>query len=719
MNARVVLTMLSDWHIGTGAGRPGDVDAAVLTDPEGLPYIDAKSVHDMWRDACETAVSALDPTWADWVEWLFGTQPSQRRSTVPPRAGHIFVSSARLSDGIRESLVARPDLIAGLFSSRPSVSIDPATGTAEPKMLRITEMARGGLELHALIDWDQELPDAAGAVLQAGALLFRHVGRLRRRGAGQCRLSTDGLIDRSRAAEVLSAPAPSTPPIAFESVGAQDWSAVTNPRIRYRVDIELLEPVLVVDRVIGNQSISLDHLPGAALMPMLTQQYPGLDGQFAAGRARVLPAYPALDGRRTQPRPRCVATPKDGEGDTLVNLLHPVSSETGQFKRTRGGFVDVGEADEWTVVAAERNLQVFNSVDDELQRPLDDGVFAYETLAPGSKLAAVVEVDAASPLSVGLFEARIGRARRSRGRVSVKVDVIAPTPDEGVAGSEGSTSQFTLWLLSDTVVPGDSLLGSPTPHDLASLLGALLGCDVRVARAFADTQIRSSWQGRWQRPRPAQAVLEAGSVMQFVATPAVPFAKLRVLETIGIGERRSEGFGDVVIDAPILRAPTITERRPSNSAVRRTSPVELTDDENVLIGDLEATAIRRAIARRIDDILASGELDAVWSIRPTVSPSQLGTVRSQLLDADTAEGRERLLQWIGNARKNHGGRRFTEAELDDLGILASSPMLIWERLGLSGRLIRDPDDDDRGYALRLALSALTTMYQRQVEQGER
>jgi CRISPR-associated protein Csx10 len=45
--------MLSDWIVGTGEGRVGDVDATVRRDSDGLPFIPAKTLTGIWRDACE------------------------------------------------------------------------------------------------------------------------------------------------------------------------------------------------------------------------------------------------------------------------------------------------------------------------------------------------------------------------------------------------------------------------------------------------------------------------------------------------------------------------------------------------------------------------------------------------------------------------------------------------------------------------------------------
>ena len=46
------LEFLSDWHVGSGTGRPGNVDRLVTRDASGLPYVPAKTLTGIWRDAC-------------------------------------------------------------------------------------------------------------------------------------------------------------------------------------------------------------------------------------------------------------------------------------------------------------------------------------------------------------------------------------------------------------------------------------------------------------------------------------------------------------------------------------------------------------------------------------------------------------------------------------------------------------------------------------------
>src|SRR5436305_10177471 len=83
---RLRFTMKSDWHVGSGTGRPGNVDSLLQRDAEGLPYLPAKTVRGIWRDAAEQVAYALDGGssghWAELVELIFGNQPALPEAPV-------------------------------------------------------------------------------------------------------------------------------------------------------------------------------------------------------------------------------------------------------------------------------------------------------------------------------------------------------------------------------------------------------------------------------------------------------------------------------------------------------------------------------------------------------------------------------------------------------------------------------------------------------------
>src|SRR5690606_9013632 len=78
--ATVVVSMRSDWIVGSGRGRAGGIDATVQRDADGLPYIPAKTLTGVLRDAAERVVAIVEPgadgPWHEWLVWTFGAQPA-------------------------------------------------------------------------------------------------------------------------------------------------------------------------------------------------------------------------------------------------------------------------------------------------------------------------------------------------------------------------------------------------------------------------------------------------------------------------------------------------------------------------------------------------------------------------------------------------------------------------------------------------------------------
>lgn len=83
---------LSDWHIGEGSGQPGNIDKLIRRHPQdGLPYVPAKTITGIWRDAGEQIAVALDNGgknnfWQTWLIKVFGDQPNQRTENQPGMA---------------------------------------------------------------------------------------------------------------------------------------------------------------------------------------------------------------------------------------------------------------------------------------------------------------------------------------------------------------------------------------------------------------------------------------------------------------------------------------------------------------------------------------------------------------------------------------------------------------------------------------------------------
>ncbi|MHB1557393.1 MAG: RAMP superfamily CRISPR-associated protein [Isosphaeraceae bacterium] len=441
---RIRLTMRSDWHAGTGAGRPGNIDRLVIRDDDDLPYIPAKTLRGIWRDACERLARGLDGgqagEWSRLVDTIFGSQPAlgskdpSRRHAEPARrpiASVLSISAARFPDALAGHLRRDERLRQAVTFVKPGVQIDRWTGQAKSDHLRFEEIARVGAVLEAdcaIEPRDGATYPAASALLIVATKLVERIGGKRRRGAGCCKLeilgSGNSPIDTSAAVawlesnpHVRSAPehgeaggktlpagelrgtSGQTGPPAGSS-GTIDRSPDPMPFSRSQamgewlcipLQLHLESPLAVSYRTVGNVVESLDFLPGTYLLPHVTKvlRSLGLDASEAAARGDlcVLPATPEVDGDRGRPAPMVFHAPKAGRGpnqnSVLINRLLGFGDSEGQTKPVRSGYLGTGNPPAPVrLQALPPILWTHNTIEDEAQRPTPDvgGVYSYEAI---------------------------------------------------------------------------------------------------------------------------------------------------------------------------------------------------------------------------------------------------------------------------------------------------------------------------------------------------
>lgn len=107
---------------------------------------------------------------------------------------------------------------------------------------------------------------------------------------------------------------------------------------------------------------------------------------------------------------------------------------------------------------------------------------------------------------------------------------------------------FSINLLSDAILREQGWL--PTQELSPAALQELTGIQARLLRSFTNTAVIGGWHAKWRQPKPTALATSMGSVFVFHAEQGLSeqdFAALARLQQDGIGERRSEGFGQVRI----------------------------------------------------------------------------------------------------------------------------------------------------------------------------
>lgn len=560
------LTLLGAIHVGTGQGGPWiDRSTARFRLPDGRDtvYIPAKSLTGVLREACELAAELLDGEpggpWSRFAADLFGNRLTS--------GGSAPTSPARLC--VRPAF----PIAATTLGIRAGTVIDPETGVAADDQLVVRELVEApSAELRAVITVDSEVPSSeASWLLLAGCQLVDAIGARKSRGLGACRaellhpdLQPIGLPSEEQLASASPVIAPRPPaPIAPLTI-------VPRPQhhgpIWLDLHVEPLLPLVVTDRVVGNQWRALEHVPGRLLLPLLhrfldEQRVPLQPAWLQDGSLVVTPATAVLcDGTRTAPAPMAIGRPKQTAGRPKLMIG---SATSRQQLKSVGGWWPIDPA-RWRDPAGLTVRRGGRLHVDATERG-EGRLFTYEYIEPHQRFAADVRLPGDVVAALGGVDAtiaawrdwlasrgecRLGRSSKDDyGLASITggVRTKAPSPQIGELGGRPAT---VAWLTSPFT--GRAPSGRPAA-DATLVVDALIG--LIPGAAAIDLMARAGrvdgWHVGWGLPQPSVPVVAAGScvLLDLSEVDDAP-ARLRHAAEVGIGLRRAEGYGQLQFFRP-------------------------------------------------------------------------------------------------------------------------------------------------------------------------
>lgn len=542
------LTILTDWHIGSGAGRTGDIDSLVKRDKDDFPYIPAKTLTGIWRDACELVALALDngndktddnSSWQKWVNYLFGDQPkdskhlpekSPREPALPVRAAHLTdskhlpekfpreaalsVRAAHLSDFLRKALQDKLELKNALTFVKPGIKINAENGCAIEDCLRFEEMVRGGTILNAecklnLENLNAEQKHAAYGLLIAGTKLVERLGGKRRRGSGKCELEVVkdikpwiDWIEKHPEPPVI--PKPTKNNINGKEIQfSEDETWLSIP-----LRIITKSPLVISKRTVGNVVETLDYIPGTHLLPIVSKKLAGLGfnigNAIASGHIIVTNATIEVGGEKGRPVPFALFREKLGgglkEGCKVHNrFVEPEPKET-QLKGERVGYIGSMEnSDLLKYKTVDLAVETHNTIQDDVQRPTSDvgGVYSYEAIAPGTVLRSELRLRKSIADAIGKKNQNWWESLHLNGDYSlgqskkddygqVFLEVLKPTASSQTASKIQTSELLTVWLLSDVLLRDQRLRPTTSIDDLGKELGEFLGVKLILKQSKDD-----------------------------------------------------------------------------------------------------------------------------------------------------------------------------------------------------------------------------------------
>ena len=204
MKYTLKITTLSDTLIGSALSYGTIIDSDIVFDSIGLPYIPAKRIKGLFRNA------AVDLLAADGLNDLFRIDPGIVKDYYGDigsnkAAPEIVFQNLHLEHHIdidlwmkylssRYEYVVNNPLVRNFFTEiRTQTAIDPATKTAKDHSLRSSRVLKKGFDFCGEIHVTQE-KDALETLLGLSCLFVDRIGSKRNRGFGRVKLD---LLDES------------------------------------------------------------------------------------------------------------------------------------------------------------------------------------------------------------------------------------------------------------------------------------------------------------------------------------------------------------------------------------------------------------------------------------------------------------------------------------------------------------------------------------------
>ncbi len=167
----------TDWHCGSGLAAGADLDALVVKDKDGLPFIPGKTIKGLVREAVEDMRSIQGKDSDDDFANGFGYFKKEKEDA---KKGSMFFTNAELPEEERNAIVAN-NAARFLFRSVSNTAIDE-NGIAKEHSLRkmqvVVPCTLEGKILH--------IPEGLKSEIKDALKYIKRLGQNRNRGLGRC-----------------------------------------------------------------------------------------------------------------------------------------------------------------------------------------------------------------------------------------------------------------------------------------------------------------------------------------------------------------------------------------------------------------------------------------------------------------------------------------------------------------------------------------------------
>lgn len=639
----------SNWHCGSGLAAGADVDALVIKDRKGLPYVPGRTIKGLLRDAA----SELGYSENDIIS-VFGIAGERANQT-----GCATFSNAELSDH-EANKINKGQLAPYLYQTFASTAIDDE-GIAKDHSLRKIETVVP-CTLYGTIEG---ISDNEPMIVNAMKFIKR-IGTGRNRGYGRCKFS----------------------PIVNDGQSSTDRKEETIMN-RMKFKCTLLSDIILSQSSSseGNQK-SLDFIPGNNFLGIVASKlYKDESSEslliFHSGKVRFGDAHPSLGNVRGLKVPAAMYYPKLKKPSEELYIHHCIEDQAVlkdlQLKQCREGFYvftdNIGKP-----IDTHKGFTIKSAYDSANRRSKDGQLFGYEYLSKGLILYFEVESDLDNGINKQIVDALKGERRLGHSKTAefgrVKIE-IAEDYQEPVSSKE----PITIGKEKYVAVYADSRLiflnnnGEPTYQPKASDLNIEDG-EIVWAKSQIRTFQYAPWNGKRQSYDTDRCGIEKGSVFVVKLNEGAKFPS----ESQYVGCYKNEGFGKVIfnpefLDCKIGKNGEAKFRLEELPKPKKTKPEAISPDTTLLkYLDAQKTISsgRKDVYKIVEDevkvwepLFSKGQFASQWgSIRSiamiTPDGDQLKTAIESFLSHGVAEAKwgemnrkKKLVDFMDDLVKNH------------------------------------------------------------------
>ncbi|MEZ7890111.1 MAG: RAMP superfamily CRISPR-associated protein [Candidatus Wallbacteria bacterium] len=658
---KILIKTLTDLHIGSGK-TDGIIDNDIILNESNQPFIPASTFKGVLKESCLEIAELIGLKLCDGEhnqnegKKLCGISFEKPYGDFPCLLCLLFGSynnegALRITDGLLNAKSS-----TAKFTVTGHNKIDSRTGAASENALFIMKHVASGAEFELEMTYNDipsELKELAENLLTLGLLNLHRIGGRRRKGKGDIALEFKGKSNyKTSEVKAIICNLKKYPVISITSnkVSKQNIS-LTPENYESHILVELTfktkNSMTVNDNQIsGNHYETLDYIPASNVSGLFFSKFfqqmndsSLFQGLFANNLISFSNLFYSDDNGQALPWPKSLLTCDKSRGtkghSTFLGFNKEKSvceyCEAAMSSKGKSycNFKQDGDVLNLNIVGApSKRIRLRNNIDRSTQTTKDSGIYTYQEISENQIFKGILRFKSKEIFNLwqkvifnGSKETQVSFGRgRSRGLglgiLSYKIVNINETyfNDEIKNRIEKSKGIIPLMFLTEAILVDEYLQFTKTiSRDYFSKYNENLNFEFDSDNSFITYKLRYGFNSKKGLPAFPDIAIEPGSVIvlkfpDFEQNKNKVIEFLKQIETNGVGERQSEGFGQI-ITAPFLTNTVIKilDKRHDKDMSKYKKTLNIYDPDEI------------ELIKTLDDFIKKNS----WGIRSIPSSSSL------------------------------------------------------------------------------------------------